>query len=125
YTRRKGKEKMMETHIPKKKKRVQEQIDIQFARELEEELEREVQRMNAQITRDEETAKIHAEEELQQMIAGLDRKNLGWKVKDFKGMYFEEVKAKFKTIWEQIEGGGSKISEGEAAWLKRKGIRSE
>nr|GFA19865.1 hypothetical protein [Tanacetum cinerariifolium] len=41
YTRRRGKEKMVETHTPKKKKRVQEQIDIQFARELEEELERE------------------------------------------------------------------------------------
>nr|GEW39938.1 hypothetical protein [Tanacetum cinerariifolium] len=40
-------------------------------------------------------------------------------------MSFEEVKAKFKTVWEQIEGGVSKISKGEAAWLKRKGIRSE
>nr|GFB99596.1 hypothetical protein [Tanacetum cinerariifolium] len=47
YTRRKGKEKIVETHTPKKNKRLQEQIDIQFARELEEELEREAQRMNA------------------------------------------------------------------------------
>nr|GEV40589.1 hypothetical protein [Tanacetum cinerariifolium] len=167
YTRRNRKEKMVETHTPKKKKRLQEHIDIQFARELEEELEREAQRMNAQIARDEEIAKIHAEEELQQMIECLDRieliselvkyqdhhskilqyqaqqrktrtkkqkrdfyiavirNNLGWKVNDFKGMFFEEVKAKFKTVWEQIEGGVSKISEGEAAWLKRKGIRSE
>nr|GEU71008.1 reverse transcriptase domain-containing protein [Tanacetum cinerariifolium] len=39
-------------------------IDIQFARELEEELEKEAQRMNSQIARDEEIAKIHAEEEL-------------------------------------------------------------
>nr|GEZ32823.1 hypothetical protein [Tanacetum cinerariifolium] len=53
------------------------------------------------------------------------RNNLGWKVKDFKGMSFEEVEAKFKTVWEQIEGGVSKISEGEATWLKKKGIRSE
>nr|GFB42277.1 hypothetical protein [Tanacetum cinerariifolium] len=53
------------------------------------------------------------------------RNNLGWKAKDFKGMYFEEVKAKIKTVWEQIESGVSKISEGEAAWLKRKGMRSE
>nr|GFB29770.1 hypothetical protein [Tanacetum cinerariifolium] len=75
YTRRKGKEKMVETHTPKKKKRLQEQIDIQFSRELEEELEREAQRMNAQISRDEEIAKIHAEEELQQMIEGLDMSN--------------------------------------------------
>nr|GFC88331.1 hypothetical protein [Tanacetum cinerariifolium] len=42
-----------------------------------------------------------------------------------KGMSFEEVEAKFKTVWEQIESGVSKISEGEVAWLKRKGIRSE
>nr|GEW19362.1 hypothetical protein [Tanacetum cinerariifolium] len=40
-------------------------------------------------------------------------------------MSFEEVKAKFKTIWEQIEGGVSKIPEGEVVWLKRKGIRSD
>nr|GEU33089.1 hypothetical protein [Tanacetum cinerariifolium] len=181
----------LQTHTPKKKKRVQKQIDIQFARELEEELEREAQRMNAQIARDEEIAKIHAEEELQQMIAGLFRSNetiakhleeydqaaaeltigerieliselvkyqdhyskilkyqvqqrksrtkkqkrdfymdvirnnLGWKVKDFKVMSFEEIEAKFKTVWEQIEGGVSKIPKGEAAWFKRKGIRSE
>nr|GEV11068.1 uncharacterized mitochondrial protein AtMg00810-like [Tanacetum cinerariifolium] len=41
----------------------------------DEELEREAQRMNAQISRDEEIAKIHAEEELQHMIEGLDRSN--------------------------------------------------
>nr|GEY89208.1 hypothetical protein [Tanacetum cinerariifolium] len=176
YTRRKGKEKMVENHTPKKKKRLQEQTDIQFARELKEELEREAQRMNAQITRHKEIAKIHAEEELQQMINGLDmsnetiakhleeyeqavaelkireiielisklvkyqdhhskilqyqaqqrktrtkkqkrdfymvviRNNLGWKVKDFKGMSLEEVEAKFKTVWEQIKGSVSKIS---------------
>nr|GEW59162.1 hypothetical protein [Tanacetum cinerariifolium] len=76
YTRRKGKEKIVETHTSKKKKkRLQEQIDIQFSRELEEKLEREAQRMNAQIARDKEIAKIHAEEELQQMIEGLDRSN--------------------------------------------------
>nr|GEU57736.1 hypothetical protein [Tanacetum cinerariifolium] len=62
YTRRKGKEKMVETHIPKKKKRLQEHINIQFAKELEEELGREAQRMNAQIFRHEEIAKIHAKE---------------------------------------------------------------
>nr|GFA19774.1 hypothetical protein [Tanacetum cinerariifolium] len=53
------------------------------------------------------------------------KNNLGWKAKDFKGMSFKEMEAKFKTVWEQIEGGVSKISKGEAAWLKRKGIRSE
>nr|GEZ16017.1 hypothetical protein [Tanacetum cinerariifolium] len=45
--------------------------------------------------------------------------NLGSKVKDLKGMSFEEVKAKFKTIWEQIEGGVSKILEGEVVRNKQ------
>nr|GEV39371.1 putative ribonuclease H-like domain-containing protein [Tanacetum cinerariifolium] len=127
------------------------------------------QRRSEQIARDEEIARIHAEEELQIMIDGLDRSNeviskhlaeyeqvaadltirerielinelvkyqdhhsnilqyqaqqknprtkkqkrdfymavirnnLGWKAKDFKGMSFEEVEEKFKTVWEQIE----------------------
>nr|GEW93644.1 hypothetical protein [Tanacetum cinerariifolium] len=74
YTRRKGKEKMVESATPKKKK-LQEQIDVQVARELEEEMERDVQRMNEQITRDAEIARIHAEEELQMMIDGLERNN--------------------------------------------------
>nr|GEY00656.1 hypothetical protein [Tanacetum cinerariifolium] len=39
YTRRKGKETMVESETPKKKK-VQEQIDVQLARELEEEMAR-------------------------------------------------------------------------------------
>nr|GEW44796.1 hypothetical protein [Tanacetum cinerariifolium] len=124
YRRRKGKEVMVESETLKKQK-LQEQIDAQIARELKEQLEREDQRRSKQIARDEEITKIHAEEELQIMIDGLDRNNLGWKAKDFKGMSFEEVDAKFKTIWEQIEGGVSKIFEGEAIWLKRKGIRCE
>nr|GEY83124.1 hypothetical protein [Tanacetum cinerariifolium] len=74
YTRRKGKEKMVESDTPKKKK-LQEQIDVQVARELEEEMERDAQRMNEQITRDAEIVRIHAEEELQMMIDGLDRNN--------------------------------------------------
>nr|GEV38394.1 hypothetical protein [Tanacetum cinerariifolium] len=74
YTRRKGKEKMIESETPKKKK-IQEQMDIQMARQLEEEMEREAQRMNEQNARNAEIARIHAEEELQIMIDGLDRIN--------------------------------------------------
>nr|GFC78299.1 hypothetical protein [Tanacetum cinerariifolium] len=51
YTRRKDKETMVESETPKKKK-VQEQIDVQLARELEEEMARDTQRMNEQIARD-------------------------------------------------------------------------
>nr|GEY72674.1 hypothetical protein [Tanacetum cinerariifolium] len=49
YTRRKGKEKMIESETPNKKK-IQEQMDIQIARQLEEEMEKEAQRMNEQIS---------------------------------------------------------------------------
>nr|GEZ26071.1 putative ribonuclease H-like domain-containing protein [Tanacetum cinerariifolium] len=74
YTRRKGKEKMVESETPKKKK-LQEQIDVQVARELEEEMARDAQRMNEHIIRDAEIARLHAEEKLQMMIDGLDRNN--------------------------------------------------
>nr|GEY73480.1 putative ribonuclease H-like domain-containing protein [Tanacetum cinerariifolium] len=65
YRRRKGKEVM----------KVQEQIDAQVARELEEQLEREDQRRSEQIARDAEIARIHVEEELQILFDGLDRNN--------------------------------------------------
>nr|GFB21804.1 hypothetical protein [Tanacetum cinerariifolium] len=73
-TRRKGKEVMVESDTPKKKK-LQEQIDAQVARELEEQQEKENMRMNEQIARDAEVARIHAEEELQGMIDSLDKSN--------------------------------------------------
>nr|GEU99717.1 reverse transcriptase domain-containing protein [Tanacetum cinerariifolium] len=45
------------------------------AREMEEEMPREDQRMNEQIARDAKIARIHAKEELKIMIDGLDRSN--------------------------------------------------
>nr|GFA34153.1 hypothetical protein [Tanacetum cinerariifolium] len=74
YTRRKGKEVMVESDTPKKQK-VQEQIDAQVSRKLEEQLKREDQRRSEQIARHAEIARIHAEEELHIMIDGLDRNN--------------------------------------------------
>nr|GFC66744.1 hypothetical protein [Tanacetum cinerariifolium] len=65
---------MVESDTPKKKK-LQEQIDAQVARELEEQQEREDMRMNEQIARDAEVARIHAEEEIQGMIDSLDKSN--------------------------------------------------
>nr|GEZ36724.1 synaptobrevin, longin-like domain protein [Tanacetum cinerariifolium] len=73
-TRRKGKEVMVESDTPKKKK-LQKQIDAQVARELEEQQEKEDMRMNEQIARDAEVARIHAEEEIQGMIDSLDKSN--------------------------------------------------
>nr|GEV48313.1 ribonuclease H-like domain-containing protein [Tanacetum cinerariifolium] len=74
YKRRKGKETMVESETPKKTK-VQEQIDAQVVRELEEQMAREDQRMSEQLARDAEIARIHAKEELQIMIDGLDKSN--------------------------------------------------
>nr|GFD50964.1 hypothetical protein [Tanacetum cinerariifolium] len=62
--RRKGKEVMVESDTPKKKK-LQEQIDAQVAKELEEQQEREDMRMYEQIAKDAEVARIHTEEEIQ------------------------------------------------------------
>nr|GEZ83638.1 hypothetical protein [Tanacetum cinerariifolium] len=120
YTRRKGKETMVESETLKKKK-VQEQIDAQVARELEEQMAREDQRMSEQIARDAEIARIHAEKELQIMIDGLDRSN----ETDFRGMTFEEIEAKFTTVWKQIENFIPMGSKEEAERFKRKGIRFE
>nr|GFD16539.1 hypothetical protein [Tanacetum cinerariifolium] len=73
-TRRKCKEVMVESDTPKKKI-LQEQIDAQVTRELEEQQEKENMRMNEQIARNTEVARIHAEEELQGMIDSLNKSN--------------------------------------------------
>nr|GEV72851.1 hypothetical protein [Tanacetum cinerariifolium] len=70
----KGKQKVVESEVPKKRK-LQEQIDAQVAREMEEEFTRENQRESEQLARDSEIARLHAEEELKMMVEGLDRKN--------------------------------------------------
>nr|GEW89954.1 hypothetical protein [Tanacetum cinerariifolium] len=157
YRRRKGKEVMVESKTPKKQK-LQEQIDAQITKELKEQLEREDQRRAEQIARDAEIARIHAEEELQQLISDLVKyqdnytkvykfqsqqkkswtkkqkrdyymavikNNLGWKVKDFKGMTFEKVEAKFNSVCKQIEDFIPMGSKEEAKRIKRKCINLE
>nr|GFB04338.1 hypothetical protein [Tanacetum cinerariifolium] len=146
YPRRKGKETMVESETPKKKK-IQEQMDIQMARQLEEEMERDAQRMNEQIARDAEIARIHAEEELQIMIDGLYKSNktVAKYLQEYhqfatklplerrielisdlvRGMTFEEIKAKFTTVWKQIKNFIPMGSKEEAERLKRKGLSLE
>nr|GEW86589.1 hypothetical protein [Tanacetum cinerariifolium] len=106
--RRKGKEVMVESDTPKKKK-LQEQIDAQVARELEEQQEREDMRMNEQIARDAEVARIHAEKEIQEstekanvqeaeegVLYGCNQKQLGVEVQRFqrKGINLEKEQVK-------------------------------
>nr|GEV87673.1 hypothetical protein [Tanacetum cinerariifolium] len=59
--------KMVESEVLKKRK-LQEQIDAQVAKEMEEEFARENQRMSEQLARDSKIARLHAEEELKMMI---------------------------------------------------------
>nr|GEV02624.1 hypothetical protein [Tanacetum cinerariifolium] len=147
---------MVESETPKKKK-VQEQIDAQVARDLEEKLVREDQRMPEQVARDAEIARIHAEERIE-LISDLVRfqdnyakvhkfqaqqrkpwskkqkkdyymavmrSNLGWKVKDFRGMTFEEIEEKFTTVWKKLEDFIPMGSKEKAERLKRKGLSLE
>nr|GEY44971.1 hypothetical protein [Tanacetum cinerariifolium] len=93
-------EKMVESDTPKKKK-LQKHIDVQVARELEEEMARDAQRMNEQIARDAEIARIHAEEELKMLINGLDKNNETESVKKLKTS--EEVKATKEVPEEKVK----------------------
>nr|GEV31269.1 hypothetical protein [Tanacetum cinerariifolium] len=53
------------------------------------------------------------------------RNNLGWRVKDFKGMSFEEIEAKFAEVWKQVEDFIPMGSKEETERLKRKGLNLE
>nr|GFA73485.1 hypothetical protein [Tanacetum cinerariifolium] len=101
-----GKEKMVELDTPKKKK-LQEQIDVQMAREMEEQMAREDQRMNEQITRVCKILKSHS----------------GWKTKHFKDMTLKEIREKFIPVWKQIKDFIPMASKEEGERVKRKGLR--
>nr|GFB43087.1 hypothetical protein [Tanacetum cinerariifolium] len=131
YRRRKGKEVMVKSKTPKKQK-VQEQIDAQVARELEEKLERE----REDHRRNNETVAKYLQEYHQfalelpierriELINDLVKSNLGWKVKDFRGMTFEEVEAKFNSVWKHMEDFILMGSKEEAERIKRKGLSLE
>nr|GFB80740.1 hypothetical protein [Tanacetum cinerariifolium] len=49
----------------------------------------------------------------------------GWKTKDFKEMSFEQIEAKFNTVWKQIEDFIPIGSKKETERFKRKGLRLE
>nr|GFC47939.1 hypothetical protein [Tanacetum cinerariifolium] len=96
--RRNGKEIMVESDTLKKKK-LQEQIDAQMARELEEQQEREDLRMNEQIARDAEVARIHAEEEIQDFTP-MDSKEEAERAKR-QGIILEKEQVKKQKLAEE------------------------
>nr|GFD01339.1 hypothetical protein [Tanacetum cinerariifolium]GFD02872.1 hypothetical protein [Tanacetum cinerariifolium] len=53
------------------------------------------------------------------------KSNLGWRFKDFKGMTFEEIEAKFTEVWKQVEDFIPMGSKEEAERLNRKGLNLE
>nr|GFB93673.1 hypothetical protein [Tanacetum cinerariifolium] len=53
------------------------------------------------------------------------KSNLGWRFKDFKGMTFEEIEAKFGEVWKQIENFVPIGSKEETERLKMKGLNLE
>nr|GEW17305.1 hypothetical protein [Tanacetum cinerariifolium] len=110
YTRRKGKEKMIESDTPKKKK-LQEQIYVQVARELEEEMTQQRKSLSRKQQKD--------------FYISVLRSHAGWKAKHFKGMRLEEIKEKFDPVWKQMQDFIPIGSKEESERFKRKGIRLE
>nr|GFC61815.1 leucine-rich repeat protein [Tanacetum cinerariifolium] len=53
------------------------------------------------------------------------KSNLGWRFKDFKGMTFEEIEAKFAEVWKHVEDFIPMGSKEESKRLKRKGLNLE
>nr|GEW33505.1 hypothetical protein [Tanacetum cinerariifolium] len=129
-TRRKGKEVMVEED-----QRRAEQIarDVEVARiHVEEELQGMIDGLDSN---NETIAKyLHKYhsfsselpiERRVELISNLVKNNLGWKVKDFRGMTFEYVEAKFNSVWKQMEDFIPMGSKKEAEKIKRKGLNLE
>nr|GEW51066.1 hypothetical protein [Tanacetum cinerariifolium] len=157
YTRRKGKETLVESETPKKKKiqeihveeEPQSMIDgldrsnetvakylqeyQQFASELP--LERRIELISDLVRYQDNYAKVHkyqtqqrnpcSKKQKKDYYMAVIKSNLGWKVKDFKGMTFEEIEAKFTIVWKQLEDFIPMGSKEEAERLKRKGLSIE
>nr|GEZ87763.1 hypothetical protein [Tanacetum cinerariifolium] len=125
YSRRKGKEKRVESDTPKKHK-LQKQIDVQMAREIEEQMAREDQRRSEQIAKDAEIARIYVEEELQMLIDGLDRNNkvIARHMHDYEQAAADlTIGEKIRLINELIEDFVPMASKEEGERMKRKELR--
>nr|GEW36012.1 retrovirus-related Pol polyprotein from transposon TNT 1-94 [Tanacetum cinerariifolium] len=126
-TRRKGKEVMVESDTLKKKK-LQEQIDAQVAKELKEQQEKENMRMNKQIARDAEVAMIHVEEELQGMVDSLDQSNetIAKYLQEYQDFSSElPLEKRIELINDLVEDFIPIGSKEETERLKRKGLNLE
>nr|GFB60008.1 hypothetical protein [Tanacetum cinerariifolium] len=153
-TRRKGKEVMVESDTPKKKK-LQEHIDAQgmidsldksnetiakylqeyqdFASELP--LEKRIELISDLVKYHDNYSKVYkfqsqqrrpmTKKQKREYYMVVIRSNLGWRVKDFKGMTFKEIEAKFDEVWKHVENFIPMGSKEETKRLKRKGLNLE
>nr|GEW24215.1 hypothetical protein [Tanacetum cinerariifolium] len=100
----------------------------QFASELH--IERRIELISDLVKYQDNYAKVHkfqsqqrkpwTKKQKRDYYMAVIRSNLGWKVKHFRGMTFEEVEAKFNLVWNQLEDFIPKGSKEEAKRIKRK-----
>nr|GEU79784.1 hypothetical protein [Tanacetum cinerariifolium] len=135
YSRRKGKEVMVDMSDSLARtnetiaKYVQEYQD--FASELS--LERRIELISDLVKYQDNYTKIYkfqsqqrrpwTKKQKKDCYMTVIKNNLGWKVKDFKGMIFEEIEAKFNMVWKQVKDFIPMGLKEEAERYKRKGIR--
>nr|GEV37982.1 putative ribonuclease H-like domain-containing protein [Tanacetum cinerariifolium] len=134
----KGKEKVVESEVPKKRK-FQEQIDAQVAREIEEDFARENQRLSEQLIElinelvkyqdhhakilkyQAQQSKPLSKKEQREFYMSVLESHAGWKTKHFKGMTLEEIKEKFIPVWKQLEDFVPMSSKEESKRVERQG----
>nr|GFB69922.1 hypothetical protein [Tanacetum cinerariifolium] len=105
----------------------------QFALELP--LEKKIELISDLVKYQEHYTKVHkfqsqqkrpmSKKQKREYYMAVIKSNLGWRFKDFKGMTFKEIKAKFTELWKQVEDFIPMGSKEEAERLKRKGINLE
>nr|GEY44054.1 reverse transcriptase domain-containing protein [Tanacetum cinerariifolium] len=105
----------------------------QFATELP--LERRIELISDLVRYQDNYAKVHkfqtqqrkpwSKKKKRDYYMAVIKSNLGWKVKDFRGMTFEEIEAKFTTVWKQLKDFIHMGLKEEVKRLKRKGLSLE
>nr|GEU83877.1 hypothetical protein [Tanacetum cinerariifolium] len=119
----KGKEKLVESKEPKKKK-LQEQIDAQKI-ELINELVK-YQDHRAKILKYQaQQSKPLSKKEQREFYMSVFRSHAGWKTRHFRGITLEEIKEKFILVWKQFKDFVPMSSKEEGEKVKKKWLKLE
>nr|GEY70574.1 hypothetical protein [Tanacetum cinerariifolium] len=147
YTRRKGKEKMVESDTPKKKK-LQEQIDVLVARDWNKngkrytendktdcQIGRRIELISDLVKYQDNYAKVLkfqtqrrkslSRKQQRDFYMSVLKSQAGWKGRHFKGMTLEEIKEKFDPVSKQFQYFIPMGSKEEGERFKRKGLTLE